>query len=322
MGESAMHDDASPGAPPPGSLGITAVEYDTGINKETLRVWERRYGFPTPWRDAAGERLYPPEQVQQLRLIKRLLDAGHRPGRVVAAAPQALAALLHPAAAASDDVTTAPPAPEIAACTALLRGHDIDGLRRALAQVVPRRGLAASVTEVFAPLTLRVGELWLDGELQVFEEQIYSECLQAVLRQALYALPPASLGGPRVLLTTLPGEGQALRLLMVEALLSLEGAACLSLGVQTPLPQLPAAVAAHRADIIALGFSGFLSPRAINEGLTQLRALLPARVEIWAGGGSRALRTQGLPPGVCRLDHLTSVSSEMARWRKLLESPL
>jgi len=50
-----------------------------------LRIWERRYGFPAPLRDAAGERVYPAEQVQRLRLLKRLLDSGHRPGRVVPA---------------------------------------------------------------------------------------------------------------------------------------------------------------------------------------------------------------------------------------------
>ncbi|PTT81921.1 hypothetical protein DBR42_17435, partial [Pelomonas sp. HMWF004] len=67
-------DNGADAAAPAGSVGIAAVERDTGISKETLRVWERRYGFPAPWRDAAGERLYAPEQVQRLRLIKRLLD--------------------------------------------------------------------------------------------------------------------------------------------------------------------------------------------------------------------------------------------------------
>ena len=48
-------------------------------------MWERRYGFPAPARDAHGERLYPAEQVQRLRLVKRLMDQGFRPGRLLAA---------------------------------------------------------------------------------------------------------------------------------------------------------------------------------------------------------------------------------------------
>ena len=167
-------------------IGIAAVERDTGISKETLRVWERRYGFPLPRRDAGGERLYTSEQVLRLRLVKRLLDAGHRPGRVVAASPQDLSALLQaPAALPSSGAVME--APEIAACAQLLKDHDVDGLRRALSQVALRRGLASGVVEVFAPLATRIGALWMSGELQVFEEHLYSEVLQLVLRQAIHA---------------------------------------------------------------------------------------------------------------------------------------
>ena len=144
-----------------------------------------------------------------------------------------------------------------------------------------------------------------------------------MLRQAIQALPTTLQGaGPRVLLTTLPGEGHALGLLMAEALLSLEGAVCLSLGVQTPIDQLPAAAAAHRADVVALSFTGQLPARAVLDGLAQLRDLLPAKVEIWVGGSNRALRLPGLPAGVRCVDGLSSITLEITRWRELLESRL
>lgn len=315
---------ASADAADAGGIGIAAVERDTGINKETLRVWERRYGFPAPSRDASGERLYPPDQVHRLRLVKRLMDAGHRPGRVVPASAQELSALLQPPAAAQPAAAAAGgEAPEINACAALLKAHDIDGLRRSLSQAMLRRGLAASVVDVFAPLTTRIGDLWMSGELQVFEEHIYSESLQLVLRQAIHALPAHGReAGPRVLLTTLPGESHALGLLMAETLLSLEGAVCLSLGVQTPPAQLAAAAAAHRSNVVALSFSGQLPNRAVLDGLVALRGLLPADIEIWAGGSSRALRLPGCPDGVRCLNGLAAIGPEMARWRELLESRL
>ena len=97
-------------------------------------------------------------------------------------------------------------------------------------------------------------------------------------------------------------------------------AVCLSLGVQTPPAQLPGAVAAHRADVVALSFSGQLPNRAVLEGLAEVRSLLPARVEIWAGGSSRALRLPGVPKGVRCLDGLAAIGPEMTRWRDLLES--
>jgi len=64
-------------------LTISQVERDTGLSKDTLRIWERRYGFPNPGRDAHGERQYDASQLQRLRLIKRLIDSGKRPGKLV-----------------------------------------------------------------------------------------------------------------------------------------------------------------------------------------------------------------------------------------------
>ena len=55
-------------------ITIAAVERDTGLTKDTLRVWERRYGFPTPLRDRSGQRVYSRRDMEKLRLIKRLLD--------------------------------------------------------------------------------------------------------------------------------------------------------------------------------------------------------------------------------------------------------
>lgn len=42
---------------------IGAVERATGLGKDTLRAWERRYQFPKPLRDSNDERVYPLDQV-------------------------------------------------------------------------------------------------------------------------------------------------------------------------------------------------------------------------------------------------------------------
>jgi DNA-binding transcriptional MerR regulator len=79
-------------------LPISSVERETGLSKDTLRVWERRYGFPTPERDANGERSYSLQQVRRLTQLKRLLDQGHRPGKLLKLDEEALSALLGSAA--------------------------------------------------------------------------------------------------------------------------------------------------------------------------------------------------------------------------------
>src|ERR1019366_8856149 len=75
-------------------LSIAAVERETGLGKDTLRAWERRYGFPVPQRDAAGIRGYPRALVDRLALIRRALLAGQRPGRLLGLPPGELDAVL------------------------------------------------------------------------------------------------------------------------------------------------------------------------------------------------------------------------------------
>lgn len=51
-----------------------------GLPVETLRVWERRYGLSDAQRSERGQRLYSPEQVARLGLLKQLVDQGHAIG--------------------------------------------------------------------------------------------------------------------------------------------------------------------------------------------------------------------------------------------------
>ena len=57
---------------------IAAVERETGIPKDLLRQWERRYQFPLPARDDKGDRLYSQQELDKLRLIRLLMDREFR----------------------------------------------------------------------------------------------------------------------------------------------------------------------------------------------------------------------------------------------------
>ena len=205
------------------TLSIAAVERDTGLSKDTLRVWERRYGFPMPQRDAIGERAYTLDQVEKLRIIKRLLEAGHRPGRIVAlpfAELQGLSA--QTVDAPTRMVETALASADLQMQLDLIGQHDVPAMRSALTRLLSRFGVSRFVTEVVAPLNVAVGDAWIRGQLEIYEEHAYTETVQVVLRQAIASIPePPGAGRPRVLLTTPPNEPHGLGLLMAEAILAL-----------------------------------------------------------------------------------------------------
>lgn len=263
------------------SFNIATVERETGLSKDVLRMWERRYGFPQPGRDANGERLYPAEQVDRLRLIKRLIDQGHRPGKLIAAPIEELAALNPRLASLSN-------APhnmhvDLDELLALIRQHDVTGYQHAMQQRLARQGFQHFVQDTVAPLTNQVGEAWEIGSIEVFEEHLFTELTKRLLRQAISALPGGS-RKPRMLLTSVPGEQHAIGLLMAEGLFALEGAECIPLGPQMPLLEIARATNAHQADIVALSFSTAFPKRQVSGLLQQLRLLLPQEINLWVGG--------------------------------------
>ena len=291
-------------------FSIAAVERDTGLSKDTLRVWERRYGFPVPARNANGERLYPQDQLDRLRLIRRLLDGGHRPARVVAASAEELAGLVETLRNENVD----PQAPEHDATllqfVCLHRAAELTaGLRRALM----KQGLQRFVVDTLAPLSAEVGEAWMRGELVVADEHLFTEQVQNLLRSAIGAQAGSS-GRPRILLTTLPDELHVLGLLMAEAMLVPEGVACTSLGTRTPLADIRAAALTGAFDVVALSFSSAYPARQVVDDLLELRASLPAHVALWAGGGAVHNRHKRLD-GVRVVEGLEDSLLALQEWR-------
>ena len=299
-------------------LSIAAVERDTGLSKDTLRVWERRYGFPAPHRDALGTRSYPFEQVESLRTIKRLLDAGHRPGRVVAMPGEDLnrlaATISAPKSNGEPPDASRRAAPELGPFLQALQANDVVLLRQVMAASSSRMGLGRFVLELLALLTAEVGEAWMQGRLEVFQEHLFTESVQVVLRNALHQLPVAGTGRPRVLLSTVSGEPHGLGLLMAEAVLTLEGCHCISLGVQTPVSDIVRAAAALGAEIVALSCTGCTNPNHVFDGLAELRAQLPSGVAVWAGGSAPVLQRRVIA-GVHVLPSLDRVPAALDSWR-------
>lgn len=293
------------------SIPISAVERETALSKDTLRMWERRYGFPQPSRDQFGDRLYPPAQVEKLRLIRRLMDKGFRPGKII---PQPFHALLE-LLSGSQVQDTFNQSDFITDSIRLISEHRVSEFRSALQGQVQNLGLRRFILEVAAPMSRSVGEAWFRGELAIFEEHLFTEVMQNLLRKWTGEARASELKAPRILLTTFPNEQHALGLLMVEALMSMEGAECISFGIQMPIADIVSAVAAYQADIVALSFSQAYPRSRSSEGILQLRKTLQPHIEIWLGGGG-VTRIKRLPEKVMVINEMANIPTEIARWRQ------
>ena len=141
-----------------GSLHIREVVRITGLRREQLYMWQRRYGFPAPLRDPFGDRVYPPDQVARLRLIKQLLSEGWRAGAVVPLADTALQSML--------GLTVEEPAPlppEIETAVRLLAQHRTADLQSHLSKLLGSQGLRKFLEQTLIPLNETVHERVVRG---------------------------------------------------------------------------------------------------------------------------------------------------------------
>lgn len=302
---------------PQAAIPILAVEHETGLSKDTLRVWEKRYGFPRPLRNAADDRLYPPEQVRRLKLIKRLMDGGYRPGKIAALEEQQLQELLgHKINLSMTKKESAQYQENIEPMLNAIAAHDGEALREALLHAQMRLGLGRFVIQVIAPLTSAVGELWATGRFEIFEEHLYTEVVSNVLRTCLSTLGnPRLKQKPKILLTTIPQEAHGLGLLMVESLLVQEGCQCVSLGTQTPISDIVRAAQAHKVDVVALSFSNLNTPASVQTSLRTLRSELPVETSVWVGGACATLYQKSWE-GITALKELSGIHGLVSRWRE------
>lgn len=278
------------------SIGV--VERDTGIGRDTLRVWERRYGFPEPVRNDKGERMYSAQQLRHLQRIRRLLDQGLRPGKLLPLDEEKLDEL---EARLIAEIPNEPGA-DVQAVIAAIHCADVEKVNVLFRQQLEQHGMQKFILGLVIPLLATVGQLWASGQLQIFQEHFLSEQLIRFLNAEIAKLQKNT-AKPRVLLATLPGEEHTLGLLMVAAILSSHGITAINLGSEVPMEQIGAAVKQFRADIVGITFSGAYQYRNIRPHLIELRQLIPDDVEVWTGGeGVHRLRK--LPQGVTKIKSL------------------
>jgi methylmalonyl-CoA mutase cobalamin-binding subunit len=174
--------------------------------------------------------------------------------------------------------------------------------------------MADFLSRTINPLNRLVGEAWLRGDIRVFEEHLYSEQITSLLRTAIATIRYVS-GTPHVLLTTLPGEEHSLGLLMAEATLSLCGAHCTMLGVQTPISEIVLAVQAHRVDVLILSFSSAMPAAQVKSGVEQVRKALPGNVSLWIGGAG-VQRQRNVEQGIQVMGPLSDLTDAVNAWRE------
>lgn len=279
---------ATPAAPPVSDLGfsIRVASKLTAIPPDTLRMWERRYGFPKPARRPGGSRLYSRDDVERLRLIAKGLDEGYRPHELVGKSKADLLALVR---VVSDEA--APPrspapvagAPTFEDAVDALTSEDARRLNAELRRAALALGPRGFVTDFAQPLARRIGDLWAEGTIEIRQEHFLTECLLARIHVLLSAYEDST-QPPVIVLATLPDEPHALGLAMVALYVATHGGTPRLLGANTPVSEIIEAAHAEKADVVGLSATLSSDKAATKRAVGKLLEGLPRKTELWIGG--------------------------------------
>lgn len=302
---------ASPGHP------IAVVAQRTGLSRDILRAWERRYAAVEPGRTSGGQRLYSDAQVDRFRL----LAAATKHGRSIKTVASLPTTELERLVAADEAHRPAPPAHADGALHAdlaealLVHAVALDGasLDRQLRRTIARCGIPAFLQEIVPTLMRRIGDEWQAGRLTIAHEHFASAAVLTIILEAMRSVPEAP-AAPRLLVATPAGERHTLGAALAAAVAALDGWTIIYLGVDVPAAEIVAAALTSRADAVALSIVHTENPAAIIREVHAVRASLPDTISIITGGEAAVRMTKSLKlTGIVVCDSVAGMRRVLAR---------
>jgi DNA-binding transcriptional MerR regulator/methylmalonyl-CoA mutase cobalamin-binding subunit len=261
----------------------------TGLSRDVIRVWERRFDLLKPTRGANRYRNYSDEDVALLRYLKQQLDAGESIGDLARVGREELINRLRAAAPRTtvvDNTFDRLLRELLSALEPLDRVMFEKRLNGAVA-VVP---FEEALHGILLPLQERVGHLWHSGRIDIAVEHYVTGQIKQKLYAAMNQLPVAEFGAT-VVVACPPGEEHDLAALAVAYRCRVRGCRVYYLGANVPVLSLSKLCREVAPDLTILSITIAL-PNPLATDLIQalIRDVAPVSKVLAGGRGAEAMR--------------------------------
>lgn len=256
----------------------------TGIPRNTLIAWERRYRLPSPERLPNGYRLYSDDDVAMLRHIKEAIARGVSVSQAVAG----IRAIEPSTVNTRGEAASMTLVQQSGAMFAALMRFDRASASHVV-EMVRHLAYATAIDEIYLPLLRRVGDAWSTGTISVAQEHFTSAFVREQFVAMLLNVGTGPANGLRVACVTLPCERHELGLMALSVHLVLRGCQVTYLGADLPEPDLAAYLQEQRPDCLCISVIVKIPSTELTRAARAIRKVAPTTTRIVIGG-------VGLPP--------------------------
>jgi len=283
----------------------------TGLSRDVIRVWERRYGLVKPIRSANRYREYTDEDVVVLRFCKEELDRGQTIGALAVEGRDSLLQRMRLSSTPTPQELTPHEnlIDELISCLDPLDKIRFEQKLNGAIAVVP---FDEAVQRILLPLQRQVGELWHGGRVTVAVEHYVTKVVQQKLFSVMNQLP-ANEFGPRLLVACPEGELHEIGAQAAAYLAASRGCQVYYLGPNLPLPDLTAISERVKPDLVLLSLTEVRSDEEGRRLLQELEPLSSQWPVAMGGQGARALEPVLRETNIELLDDLAKLQSRLMR---------
>lgn len=276
---------------------IRTVAEMTGIPRNTLIAWERRYGFIRPERHPNGYRSYSETDVEKLRRVQNAMHAGLKISEAVALLKRE-ADLRDPGESGISQSYSSEGFEHIAReLTDALVNY-----RRVEADAILARLTPVSFKErlhrVLFPVLRRIGDLWAEGAVTIAQEHYASAILRTHMAGVLVGIGAQGSAHEHAACTTFEGDMHELAALALAIQLSLEGRRVSYLGPNLPAEEAVAFCKSQNVKLLCVSVIRRPEEGALNKYLRVIAELAEGGTRVVLGGRQLSEFQLRAPEGV------------------------
>jgi len=215
---------------------ISDLEKLSGVKAHTIRMWEKRYNMPTPFRTDTNIRYYDDLQLRKFLNVVLLKKAGNKISKIVKLSDydfnSKISNLLQTGTLEIKE--------EILINQLISSGltYDEFGFEKAFSNSILSFGLLNAYKKVFYPMLVKVGLLWTISELSVSQEHFVTSLIRQKILTAIDAIKLSSNSEEKWVLFLPEGEIHDLGLLVASYALRKRGHKVTYLGKNVKLEDL------------------------------------------------------------------------------------